>query len=77
MDGLIKVVPDKKKAKSILKMAETSIKMIETIDERAFPSNLTKEYYDTLKNCKAIFGVPKIRRIFEHSKGTYFGYSFA
>lgn len=43
------MTPDKEKAKSILRMAETTLKMIETIDAKTFPSNIVKEYYDVLR----------------------------
>lgn len=46
---IIRVTPDKEKVKSILKMAETTLKMIETIDAKTFPSNIVKEYYDVLR----------------------------
>ncbi|MFZ2455353.1 MAG: hypothetical protein WAX07_02610 [Candidatus Altiarchaeia archaeon] len=50
MEGqLIKTAPDKEKAKSILKMAETTLEMIQTIDLERFPSNAAKEYYDVIR----------------------------
>lgn len=48
-DSLIKTTPDKEKAKSMLKMAETTLSMAETIDIEKFPSNLAKEYYDIIR----------------------------
>ncbi|MDO8660341.1 MAG: hypothetical protein Q7K43_00485 [Candidatus Woesearchaeota archaeon] len=48
-EGLIKVTPDKEKAKSILKMADTTIEMIKLIDITKFSSNITKEYYDVIR----------------------------
>lgn len=48
-EGLIKVTPDKEKAKSILKMVETTIEMITVIDSTKFSSNITKEYYDVIR----------------------------
>ncbi len=48
-EGLIKVTPDKEKAKSILKMAETTIEMVKVIDIAKFSSNITKEYYDVIR----------------------------
>ncbi|MEK6807532.1 MAG: hypothetical protein AABX75_00740 [Nanoarchaeota archaeon] len=48
-DGLIKITPDKEKAKSILRMAETTLNMAATIDIEKFPSNLAKEYYDIIR----------------------------
>jgi len=49
MEGLIKITPNKEKAKSILKMAKTTLKMIENINETEFPSNVVKEYYDVIR----------------------------
>lgn len=48
-EGLIKATPDKEKTKSILKMADTTIEMIKSIDIEKFSSNVTKEYYDVLR----------------------------
>jgi hypothetical protein len=48
-DGLIKVTPDKEKVKSILKMVNTTIEMIKVIDITKFSSNITKEYYDVIR----------------------------
>jgi hypothetical protein len=47
--GITRVTPDKEKAKSIMKMVETTLEMIETIDTDRFPSNIIKEYYDTTR----------------------------
>ena len=41
-EGLIKVTPDKEKAKSILKMVDITIEMIKVIDINKFSSNITK-----------------------------------
>ena len=48
-EGLIKVTPNKEKAESILKMVNTTIKMINVIDVNKFSSNVTKEYYDVIR----------------------------
>ncbi|MBI2137351.1 hypothetical protein HYU12_02420 [Candidatus Woesearchaeota archaeon] len=49
MEGLIRVTPDKEKAKSIIKMARITLELIKTIDMNKFPSNAVKEYYDTAR----------------------------
>lgn len=49
MKNLIKITPDKEKAKSILKMVESTLGMIKTIDKSEFPSNITKEYYEVIR----------------------------
>ena len=49
MDGLIRITPDIEKAKSILKMAEETNLLIQTIDSGRFPSHVVKEYYDIMR----------------------------
>lgn len=46
---LIRIAPDKEKAKAILKMVETTLAMIESIDIDKFPSNIAKEYYEAIR----------------------------
>lgn len=48
-DNFVKVMPDKEKAKSILKMVDITLEMINNIDKSKFPSNITKEYYEVLR----------------------------
>lgn len=48
-EGLIRVTPDKERAKSILKMADITIEMIKTLDTAKFSSNVTKEYYEVMR----------------------------
>lgn len=52
--NLIKVTPDKEKAKSMLKMIKTTIDMITYLDIVKFSSNITKEYYDVLRELMSI-----------------------
>lgn len=53
-EELVKVTPNKEKAKSILKMVETTLEMLHNIDADKFPSNLTKEYYDIIRELISI-----------------------
>ena len=53
-DELLKVTPDKEKALSILKMVETTLQMIKQIDKSKFPSNVTKEYYEVIRELMSI-----------------------
>lgn len=46
---LIRITPNKEKAKSIFKMSRTSGDMIATIDRKRFPSNILVEYYDVMR----------------------------
>ena len=49
MDELIKITPDKDKARSVLKMVDTTLEMVKSIDINRFPSNVTKEYYEIIR----------------------------
>lgn len=48
-EELVRITPDKEKAKSILKMVNTTLSMIETISIEKFSSNVTKEYYEVVR----------------------------
>ena len=47
---LIKVTPDKEKVMSILRIIDTTLQMIPTIDAEKFTSNVIKEYYEVIRN---------------------------
>jgi len=49
LEGLVKITPDAEKAKSMVKMALTTLDMANSIDYRKFPSNVVKELYDVLR----------------------------
>ena len=53
-EGLMKITPDKEKARSIFKMAECTLEMVKSIDKNKFPSNVTKEYYDIIRELTSI-----------------------
>lgn len=53
-EGLIKITPNKEKAQSILKMVDTTIEMIKVIDIEKFSSNVTKEYYDVIRELLSV-----------------------
>ena len=53
-EDLIRIIPDKEKAKSILKMTDTTLKMIKEIDIDKFSSNITKEYYEIIRELMTI-----------------------
>jgi len=53
-ENLLKITPNKEKADSMLKMAEITLDMIKTINPDKFPSNIIKEYYETLRELMAI-----------------------
>ena len=80
MEGLERVTPDKEKARSILEMIQTTLKMIDTIDFQAFPSNVLKEYYDVLQETMTIlllldgfktYGEGAHKKRIEHIERTY------
>ena len=53
-EELIRVTPDKLKAKSMLKMVEITLNMIKEIDITRYSSNITKEYYEVIRELMAI-----------------------
>ncbi|MEK6893196.1 MAG: HDIG domain-containing metalloprotein [Nanoarchaeota archaeon] len=53
-EKLIKITPNEEKARSILKMAETSLEMIKQIDEKRFPSIFIKEHYEIIRELISI-----------------------
>ena len=53
-EDLIKITPNKEKAGSILKMVDTTIEMIKVIDVAKFSSNVTKEYYDVIRELMTV-----------------------
>lgn len=48
-EGIIKTTPDGEKAKSILKMVETTLEMVSAIESKKYPSNVLKEYYEVIR----------------------------
>ena len=54
MEGIVRITPDKEKAKSIMKMVETSLDMIISINSKKFPSNIVKEYYEVLRELASV-----------------------
>jgi len=57
MEGLIKITPDKNKAASIFKMLDKTLEMIKTIDIDKFPSNVTKEYYNIIRELISVIAL--------------------
>jgi hypothetical protein len=53
-DDLVRLTPNKEKARSILRMVETTLEMIKQIDKRKFPSNIAKEYYEVIREMISI-----------------------
>ena len=48
-EELIKVTPDKEKAKSIMKMVDTRLEMLNSIDTEKYPAPLVEQYYEVIK----------------------------
>ena len=80
MDDLIKITPDKEKARSILKMVEKTLEMVEDIDINKFPSNITKEYYEIIRELLSIllllegyktYGEGAHKKLIEYIKENY------
>jgi len=83
-EGLIKVTPDKEKAKSILKMVDTTIEMIKVIDITKFSSNITKEYYDVIRELISVvllldgyktYGEGAHKKLIEYLQTKHIGFS--
>jgi hypothetical protein len=53
-ENLIKITPNKEKARSILKMVEKTLEMINNLDIDKFPSNITKEYYEVIRELLSV-----------------------
>ena len=79
-EDLIKITPNKEKAKSILKMVGTTLEMIKQIDNSKFSSNLTKEYYDVIRELMSVillldgyktFGEGAHKRLNEYLESNY------
>ena len=81
MEGsLIKITPNKEKALSILKMVDTTIEMIKVIDAGKFSSNVTKEYYDVIRELISVillldgyktYGEGAHKRLIEYIQSNY------
>ena len=79
-ENLIKITPNKGKAKSILKMVETSLEMVKQIDMVKFTSNVTKEYYEIIRELMTLillldgyktFGEGAHKRLIEYLEENY------
>lgn len=51
---LIKVSPNKEKAKSMLKMVKKTLEMTKGLNKKRFPSNIIKEYYESIRELMSI-----------------------
>ncbi len=80
MEDLIKITPNKEKAESILKMVDITLEMIQQIDKNKFPSNIVKEYYETIRELISVIllldgfkivGENAHKRLIEYLKENY------
>src|SRR3989344_4076554 len=55
--GMIKITPDKEKARSMLKMAKTTMDMASAIDYKRFPSNIIVEFYNVARQLMAVIAL--------------------
>ena len=53
-EDLLRITPNKDKARSIFKMVEITLEMIRQIDKSKFPSNIAKEYYEVTRELISI-----------------------
>ena len=79
-DGLIRIARDNQKAESILKMVKTTLELLKSIDADKFSSNVTKEYYDIIREMMTIvllldgyktFGEGAHKRLLEYIEKNY------
>lgn len=49
MNELIRITPNKEKASSMIRMVEITLNRIKDTDLNKYPSNITKDYYDTIR----------------------------
>jgi len=79
-EGLIRITPNKEKTKSILNMVETTLEMIKHIDIAKFSSNITKEYYDIIRELMTVvllldgyktYGEGAHKKLIEYLKANY------
>ena len=83
-EQLIRITPNREKASSIFKMAETTAEMISHIDKKKFPSNIIKEYYEVIRELISIillldgykaFGEGAHKRQIEYLEANYKSFS--
>ena len=81
---LIKITPDKEKARSILKMVDSTLSMIKSINMEEFSSNVTKEYYDVIRELITVvllldgyktYGEGAHKKLIEYLNETYKNFS--
>ena len=81
----MRITPDREKARSMMKMADITIEMIKSINLAKFSSNITKEYYDAIRELISIillldgyktYGEGAHKKLVEYLQSKYkeFGY---
>ena len=79
-DGFRRITPDEVRARSILKMVDTTMEMIDTLDTERFPSNVIKEYYDVIRELLSVillldgyktYGDGAHKRLIDYIKANY------
>ncbi len=55
--GLIRVTADREKAKSIIRMVDTTLELVRTIDTNKYPSNTIKEYYEAARELMTVIAL--------------------
>lgn len=49
-EGIVKIKPDKERAKSVLEMAVTTFEMTKSVNRKKFSSIIVKEYYEIIRS---------------------------
>ncbi len=80
MNGLVKITPNREEAKSLLRMVESTLEMVKGIDKSKFPSQVTKDYYEIIRELMSVLllldgwktqGEGAHRKIIEYIETTY------
>lgn len=64
-----KITPDKEKSKSLLKMAEKSLKRLKETDTKKYPSQTLRDYYDILR--QLMEGLASLEGVKSQGKGAH------
>ncbi|MBI1978660.1 MAG: hypothetical protein HYS62_01200 [Candidatus Aenigmarchaeota archaeon] len=48
-EGIVKISPDKEKAKSLFEMVNITLEMIKSVDSKKFSSLIIKDYYEAIR----------------------------
>lgn len=82
--GFARVTPDRERAKSIIKMVDTTLELVKTVDADRFGSNVVKDYYDCIRELLSVIllldglktqGEGAHKKLIEYASGAYMLFS--